>query len=145
MLDQWSALCATVPCSVHACRFSSMVGQSEAVPFPRHLWNTFSSQPSLLSMHSAGAGNDLGVSARLASNRQRRLCLYPFDKKTSMQSIGKTMGLVLLVGTIHICGFTECFSCGIPYLVSCRKARSYLTQSMRLLLNIINASLTTVG
>ena len=33
-LDQWSALCAAVPCSVHAGRFISMIGQSKALPSP---------------------------------------------------------------------------------------------------------------
>ena len=57
--------------------------------------------------------DELGVGIQLARNLQRHLCLYRSDKEIGMKCIRQTLELVLLVERIHVCGFIECFGCGI--------------------------------
>ena len=80
------------------------------------------------------ARDEFGAGAQSARNLQRHLCIYPSDKKICMKCFGKTLELVLLMDLIHVCSFIECFGCGILYVVSCRRARSYPTKSTGMLL-----------
>ena len=68
--------------------------------------------------------------------------------------MSKTLGSVLSLDLAHTWGFIECSGRGILYLVSCRKARGYLTKEdedalkqgvpRRLKQGIRNASLAAV-